>query len=368
MNFEELEKYIKEQKQATIPEVQRKFSLKYGETRQAFQKLQNEGKIKLREGVTYEWCLPEPQRKTREEIEALRDLFYKDGPLLESWLDQFEIIDDEEDEEDRKREIVTLDSVMNTDEFKNSKGKLNFVVGRDPSGKAVIADLATLPHMLVAGTTGSGKSCVLNSMIASMARRYSPDYVKFLLADTKMVELSRFNGLPHLATPEAITAKDDILAAMDYLIEEMDRRYHVFIASNVVNIEEYNRKSKDKLPYLVFVLDELSDVMLGNKRAFEIKLLRLAQKCRASGIHIVLATQRPDVSTVTGTVKASLPARIALRVSNKYDSNTILGSGGAENLTGCGDMLFISMGSSDVQHVQGALVTSEEIKQARPLM
>lgn len=387
MNFERLEKYVRQRKMVTIPEVQQRFGLKYGEARQAFQKLQTEGKIKYVGGIIFEWALVEvgKPRRTKEEIEALRDLYYKDGPLLETWLKELEeeedddelaeLFDDEEDDTDRKmdvpvsfipvekkRELVTLDSITCSDEFCESKGRLSFAVGIDAFGKNVVADLAELPHLLIAGTTGSGKSTVLNSLIVSLAQKYSPDYVKFLLVDTKCVELTRFNGLPHLLTREVVTVPEDVFDALDYLIVEMNRRYDSFRSSNVGNIVEYNGQSATKLPYLVFVVDELADVMGSRKREFEIRLLRLSQKCRASGIHIVLATQRPDVTVVSGTVKASIPARIALRMSSKYDSVNIIGSSGAEELIGQGDMLFMGIGSPNLQRVQGALVTSEEIR------
>ena len=384
MNFEELEKYIKEKRKATIPEVQQKFGLKYGETRQVFQKLQSENKIRFIEGITFEWCLLEGEereefiRKRRQELqERLARIRAEQKKEEDDDLELAELFDDDDEDEDdsspktaapvipsakEKRELVTLQSVLDSDEYKHSKGKLNFVVGKDLTKRnVVVADLAELPHLLVAGTTGSGKSVVLNSIIVSLAKKYSPDYVKFLLVDTRKVELTQFDGLPHMLTHEVLSNPQDALGALDYLIEEMERRYGLFRASKVGNIAEYNAQSSTKLPYLVFAVDELADIMFRHKKEFESRLLRLAQKCRASGIHIVLATQRPDVYTVSGTVKASIPARIALRVASKYDSITLIGDAGAEQLLGHGDMLYMSVGFNGVQRLQSAFVSGSEI-------
>lgn len=264
-----------------------------------------------------------------------------------------------------KRPVV-LRSILESDEFKKAKGKLVFAVGQEITGKPVIADLAEMPHLLIAGATGSGKSVALNCLIVSMMYRYGPEYVRFLMVDPKLVELSRYDGIPHMLTSQTITAMNDALAGMDYLIKEMEARYQLFRQNGVSNISEYNKivnkRIANPLPYLVFVVDELADLMATNRQAFESKLQRLAQLARAAGIHIVLATQRPDVKTITGTIKANLPCRMALKVTSFFDSNTIIGGGGAEKLLGKGDMLFMAPGSPDLLRVQGAYVSNDEIR------
>ena len=261
---------------------------------------------------------------------------------------------------------VVLRSLLESDTFQNAKGKLVFAIGQEITGKVIVADLADMPHLLIAGTTGSGKSVCLNCMIVSLMYKYGPEYVRFVMVDPKFVELSRYNGIPHMLTSETITNTNDALAGLDYLINEMEARYQLFRSSGVGNITEYNNRVNTnispKLPYLVFIVDELADLMAASKQAFESKLQRLAQKSRAAGIHIVLATQRPDVKTITGTIKANLPCRMALKVASIFDSNTIIGGGGAEKLLGKGDMLFMSSGSPDLERVQGAYVSNDEIR------
>ncbi len=263
------------------------------------------------------------------------------------------------------RTTVKLRTMLEGDEFGNRKSKLNFAIGQNISGKYIWHDLTTMPHLLVAGTTGSGKSVVLNNLIVSMMYQYSPEYLRFIMVDPKYVELSRYNGCPHLLTSEAITNINDALASMDYLISEMENRFQLFRAQSVSNIVEYNTKINpsivQKLPYIVLVVDELADLMSSNKKAFEQKILRLAQKARACGIHIVLATQRPSVDIVTGTIKSNLPARIALKVATAVDSKTILGFGGAESLLGSGDMLFVDGRSPGTARIQGAYIDNDEI-------
>lgn len=265
-----------------------------------------------------------------------------------------------------KRPVV-LRGLLDTPDFKEAKGNLVFAIGQEITGKVVLADLSEMPHLLIAGTTGSGKSVCLNCLIVSMIYRYSPEYLRFVMVDPKFVELSRYNGIPHMLTTETITTMQDALACMDYLIAEMESRYQLFRQTGVDKIGEYNKrinpKLAQKLPYLVFVVDELADLMATNKTAFEAKLMRLAQKARAAGIHIVLATQRPDTKVITGTIKANLPCRMALKVSSTYDSQTIIGGGGAEKLLGRGDMLFMnSTGTSELTRVQGAYVSNDEIR------
>ena len=257
--------------------------------------------------------------------------------------------------------LVTLDSILTSEQFRSSKGKLDFALGQDLNRNNVIADLSQLPHLLIAGATGTGKSCVLSSMIVSLAQKYSPDYVRFLLVDPKFVELSKFNGIPHMLTGETITNHDDTLSALDYLINEMESRYMLMRQTGTGNIVEYKNKTGNAMPYIVFVMDELADIMSACKNEFEVKLQRLAQKSRAAGIHIVLATQRPDVRVITGTVKANMPARVGLKMYSIFDSNTAIGGSGCECLAGNGDMLYLSPASCELQRVQGAFVSSEEI-------
>lgn len=261
---------------------------------------------------------------------------------------------------------VMLRNLLQSQEFQKAKGALSFAIGQEITGKIIIADLAEMPHLLIAGTTGSGKSVCLNCMIVSMIYKYGPEYVRFVMVDPKFVELSRYDGIPHMLTKETITNVSDALSGMDYLIKEMDGRFQLFKQNHVGNISEYNSridpKFSQKLPYLVFVVDELADLMSVNKKSFETKLCRLAQKSRAAGIHIVLATQRPDTNVITGTIKANLPCRMALKVASAYDSQTIIGGGGAEKLLGKGDMLFMQPGSADLERVQGAYISNDEIR------
>lgn len=266
----------------------------------------------------------------------------------------------------KERRTVSLNDLLERPEYKNASGDLVFAIGEEVTGKAVVADLTKLPHVLVAGTTGSGKTVVLNNLIVSLAHRYSPDYVRFILFDPKFVELSRYNGLPHMLTREAVTSVRDALASMDYLIGEMERRYNLFRQDNVACIRDYNKaaeaKSQPRLPYLVFVVDELTDMMAISKSEFEAKLMRLAQKARAAGIHIVLATQRSDVKVITGTVRANIPCRIALKVFSAYDSQTVINRAGAEKLIGMGDMLLDWSISDDYKRVQGAYISNSEVR------
>lgn len=261
---------------------------------------------------------------------------------------------------------VLLRTLLESEAFKKGKGNLVFAIGQEITGKVIVGDLSDMPHLLVAGTTGSGKSVVLNCLIVSLIYKYGPEYVRFMMVDPKFVELSRYNGIPHMLTRETITAANDALAGMDYLINEMEARYQLFRQSGVGNISEYNQRINprlvNRLPYLVFIVDELADLMAVSKQSFESKLQRLAQKSRAAGIHIVLATQRPDVKTITGTIKTNLPCRIALKVASPADSTTIINGGGAEKLLGKGDMLFMSPGSADLERVQGAYISNDEIR------
>ena len=266
----------------------------------------------------------------------------------------------------KKKSKVALRQIIESPDFQNAKGALCFAVGQEISGKVVWKDLAKMPHLLIAGQTGSGKSVCVNCLIISMLYKYGPEYVRFLMVDPKLVELSRYNGIPHMLTSETITIVNDALAGMDYLINEMEARYQVFRAAGVGDIGEYNKRlntaEKPRMPYLVLIVDELADLMSQAKQAFENKIGRLAAKARAAGIHIVLATQRPDTKVITGTIKNNLTARIALTVPTAIDSGTILGSGGAEKLLGRGDMLFSDPSAQELERVQGAYVDNDEIR------
>lgn len=263
------------------------------------------------------------------------------------------------------RTPVTLRTVLESKSYKEKKGNLVFVVGQQISGEMVVDDLSKLPHLLVAGTTGSGKSVFLHSLIASLMYRYGPEYLRFIMVDPKLVEFGRYNGIPHMLTTETIINATDALAAMDYLVAEMESRYQLLRQNNVANIADYNAKINPKLvqrlPYLVLIVDELADLMSVSKKSFEAKLQRLAQKARAAGIHLVLATQRPDVQVISGTIKTNFPCRIALKVASATDSGTILNGGGAEKLLGYGDLLYMHPSRSDLQRIQGTYLNDEEI-------
>lgn len=384
MTINELAHFIKLQKTVTVAEIQSKFNMKYGETREMFRTLEKEGKIKFAGGVNFDWCLVEVgeealakhRKELQDRLAKLRDMRMAEQEAEEDdddLLDFGGLFDDDEDDEEvvdtptpqPARMLVTLESVVDSPAFRKSKARLAVALGRDYGGNDVVIDLAALPHLLIAGTTGSGKSMILNDIILSLAQKYSPDYVRVLLVDPKFVEFSRYSGLPHALTKESIVQTSDGIAALDYLIEEMENRYVCFREQGVANIDEYNKKATDKLPYLVLIIDEIADYMLlENKRLFEIKLNRLAQKSRASGIHLVLATQRPDVSVVTGTVKANIPSRIALKTVSRIDSMVVLNQKGAEELLGSGDMLFWDCSSIQPKRLQGAYVSGEEIRDA----
>ena len=261
---------------------------------------------------------------------------------------------------------VKLRTLLESNEFKNANGKLVFAIGKDLVGNVILGDLSKMPHLLVAGTTGSGKSVALNCLIVSLMYKYGPEYLRFLMVDPKYVELSRYNGIPHMLTRETIVNVPDALAGMDYLVKEMDSRYQLFKQAGADSIETYNQMINPKLvqrmPYLIYVVDELADLMAVNKKAFEEGLGRLAAKARASGIHIVLATQRPDVNVITGTIKNNLSCRMALKVPAPQDSKTIINGAGADKLLGNGDMLYIGPGASSPTRIQGAYISNDEIK------
>ncbi|AVP49304.1 DNA translocase FtsK [Williamsoniiplasma luminosum] len=260
--------------------------------------------------------------------------------------------------------MVSLREIMETIP-KTSEAKLNVVLGKNVLGHPVVADLNKLPHLLIAGSTGSGKSVMINSLIISILMRATPSEVKFLMIDPKKIELSIYSNIPHMLQPVVYDVKAAI-ESLKMIVEEMDHRYQLFQDESVRNIESYNRKktdTKDKLPFIVVIIDELADLFLNNdKKIIEELIMRIAQMARAAGIHLVLATQRPSVDVITGTIKANIPARIAFAVTTGADSRTILDSQGAEKLIGRGDMLFMRPGTSDLLRAQGAYLSDEEIE------
>ena len=263
---------------------------------------------------------------------------------------------------------VSLRDVLESKNFMSSKSPLTYALGQDISNESKVARLEKAPHLLVAGSTGSGKSVCLNAMLISWIFKASPDDVRLILIDPKQVEFTPYNNLPHLLIPKVITSTEQALCALSWSIDEMERRYSLFSKFAVRNIEEYNDLGEVKtriaehLPYIVVVVDELADLMSQSKKDFEEKIMRLTQKSRAAGIHLVLATQRPSVDVITGTIKNNLPSRIAFAVSSFADSKTIIGESGAENLLGKGDMLFAPQDASSPSRIQGAFLSNDEIK------
>lgn len=265
------------------------------------------------------------------------------------------------------KDIVCLRDIIESETFVSSKSPLTFVLGKDIVGDCKIAKLDKAPHLLVAGSTGSGKSVCLNALIISLLYKNSPEDLKMILVDPKKVEMSMYNGLPHMLIPNAITEIDKAICAFEWLITEMERRYGQFTDVNVRDISSYNQTPqvvgglKPKMPYLVLIVDEVADIMSQAKNDIENRINRLAAKSRAAGIHIVLATQRPSTDVITGLIKNNLPTRIAFKVTSMPDSKTILDRGGAEKLIGKGDMLFMSSDGPNLSRIQGALVSDGEV-------
>ncbi len=284
--------------------------------------------------------------------------------------------------------VVTMRELIDSEEFKRAESKLTCVLGKDISGEIVSTDLAKMPHLLIAGTTGSGKSVCVNSILMSILFKATPDQVKFVLIDPKMVEFSKYKGLPHLLVPVVSDAKK-AAGALNWAVTEMMQRYRLFSEYDCKEIHSYNRLidanlkfieenstdeeevcmevsglpvPKEKLPQIVIAIDELADLMMAAPKEVEDAICRLAQMARAAGMHLVIATQRPSVNVITGVIKANIPSRIALKVSSNVDSRTILDFGGAENLIGRGDMLFAPVGVSKPIRVQGCYATDEEIE------
>jgi S-DNA-T family DNA segregation ATPase FtsK/SpoIIIE len=289
-----------------------------------------------------------------------------------------------------KREIIQLSQVLSTPEFDKASSPLSMALGHDIGGKPVIVDLAKMPHLLVAGTTGSGKSVGINAMILSLLFKSAPDQVRVIMIDPKMLELSVYDGIPHLLTP-VITDMKDAANGLRWCVAEMERRYKLMSALGVRNLAGYNKKVLDAkkagtpildplwrhdpmlldeeqsaseleaLPSIVVIVDELADMMMVVGKKVEELIARIAQKARAAGIHLVLATQRPSVDVLTGLIKANIPTRLSFMVQSKVDSRTILGEGGAEQLLGHGDMLFLPPGGGVPTRVHGAFVSDDEV-------
>ena len=266
----------------------------------------------------------------------------------------------------KKQTPVFLREVLDSKEFQESNKKISFALGKDITGTCIVGDLSEMPHMLIAGATGSGKSVCINSLIVSLLYKYSPDEIKLLMIDPKVVELSVYNGIPHLLIP-VVTEPKKAAGALNWAVNEMDKRYELFTKYKVKNIKSYNQQVEkgfisEKLPYIVLIVDELADLMMTCPNDVEDYICRLAQKARAAGIHLIIATQRPSVDVITGVIKANIPSRISFAVSSGIDSRTILDQTGAEKLLGRGDMLYSPMGSNKPLRIQGAFISEEEVE------
>jgi len=273
--------------------------------------------------------------------------------------------------------FVYIKETVETAEYQSGDSKIPLVIGKDIAGDPLIEDLAVMPHLLIAGTTGSGKTVCINGLIVSLLFKFSPDNLRFIMIDPKMVELSGYNGLPHLLCP-VITSAKQAKHALEWAVGEMESRYQLFAKLGVRNIEMFNVKKKngqitakdddacveipDKIPYIVVIIDELADLMLISRDEIEDSITRLTQLSRAVGIHLILATQRPSVDVITGVIKANFPARISFKVASKVDSRTVLDANGADKLLGRGDLLFLKPGSSKLTRAQGCLVNDSEIE------
>ncbi len=265
-------------------------------------------------------------------------------------------------------EVVYLHDVIASREYKASESKLTFAIGKDIAGKNIIWDIAKMPHLLIAGATGSGKSVCINTIIASILYKASPEDVKMIMVDPKIVELGIYNGIPHLYVP-VVTNPKKAAGALSWAVAEMEKRYAAFSVFNVRDLKSYNQmvernpsENLEKMPQVVIIIDELADLMMVAAKEIEESIIRLAQKARAAGIHLIIATQRPSVDVITGLIKANIPSRIAFAVTSQVDSRTILDGGGAEKLLGRGDMLFHPIGMSKPLRVQGAFVSDSEIE------
>lgn len=262
--------------------------------------------------------------------------------------------------------MVSFREVLESQEYKKAESKLSIGLGKDITGRVVIGDLAKMPHLLVAGATGSGKSVCINTMIQSILYHSTPEEVKLLMIDPKVVELSHYNGIPHLILP-VVTDPKKASIALNWAVQEMTNRYRLFADTGVKEIKSYQKKAKENpemapMPYIVVIIDELADLMMAAPNQVEDAICRLAQMARAAGIHLIVATQRPSVDVITGLIKANIPSRIAFAVSSQVDSRTILDGSGAEKLLGRGDMLFHPVGANKPVRIQGAFVSDEEVE------
>jgi S-DNA-T family DNA segregation ATPase FtsK/SpoIIIE len=268
----------------------------------------------------------------------------------------------------RKSKPVFLREVLESEAFQNHTSPLAVAMGLDISGQPIVTDLRKMPHGLIAGQTGSGKSVCINTMLVSLLYKATPQELKLMLIDPKMVELAPYNRIPHLVSP-VITDVKAATAALKWAVEEMERRYELFVHAGVRDITRFNEQAElagqyaNKLPYILIIIDELADLMMMSPADVEEAICRIAQKARACGIHLIVATQRPSVDVITGLIKANIPTRIAFSVSSQVDSRTIIDSGGAEKLLGRGDMLFAENGSSKTVRLQGTYVSDDEIDQ-----
>jgi S-DNA-T family DNA segregation ATPase FtsK/SpoIIIE len=257
---------------------------------------------------------------------------------------------------------VRLKEIAMSKEFQNNAAKLLLAIGKDLSGAPIFGDLSKMPHLLIAGTTGSGKSVCINSLITSILLRARPDEVKMLMIDPKMVELSIFNGIAHLLAPVVTDSRRAAVTLKEWVIKEMERRYKLFHDSGARNLQAYNHKvgEEESIPYIMVIVDELADLMMVAANEVEASICRIAQMARATGIHLVIATQRPSVDVITGLIKANIPSRIAFAVATQIDSRVILDMSGAEKLLGRGDMLYNPIGAMKPMRAQGSFVTDKE--------
>jgi DNA segregation ATPase FtsK/SpoIIIE, S-DNA-T family len=257
------------------------------------------------------------------------------------------------------RQIVYIRDLLGSENYLNNSSKLSIALGLDVVGNAIIADLAKMPHLLIAGATGAGKSVAINTIIASILYNATPEDVRFLMVDPKRIELSGYEGIPHLLHPVVVEPK---LAsrALQWAVREMERRYRLLEEAKVKGFDSYNDSAKEKLPYIVVIVDELADLMMVVSKDVEASIARLAQMARAAGIHLILATQRPSVDVLTGLIKANFPTRISFKVSSKIDSRTIIDTSGAEHLLGAGDMLYLPPGSAGLLRIHGAYISEDE--------
>ncbi|HSL94153.1 MAG TPA: DNA translocase FtsK, partial [Bacillota bacterium] len=265
----------------------------------------------------------------------------------------------------KARKAVTLRDVLDSPEFKSSVSPLTVALGKDIEGHTVVADLSQMPHLLIAGATGAGKSVCINSLICSILFRSSPDQVKFMLVDPKVVELSTYNGIPHLLAP-VLNHPKKAAAALKWAVQDMERRYSLFAKTGVRDIERYNELMRERgeptMAQVVIIIDELADLMMVARAEVEDAICRLAQMARAAGMHLVVGTQRPSTDVITGLIKANIPSRLSFTVSSATDSRVILDVSGAEKLLGRGDMLFLPVGWTKPKRIQGAFVSNHEIE------